>query len=199
MAPVNGPWVDGPYKLIETPSHRLGNKKPDPRFTAADSMATAHNAFIRGINAMMLQAKGVSNPKDVSDFCNYGHCMIESVNMHHSTEEEFFFPPLEKALGKPGAMQVNVQQHEVFHDALEKLDEYCKEGIEKPEIYDADRMLELVKKASDDLVDHLHAEIDTLMELEKSDDPDGTIGKKCWDTWEAHVIATVDRVSNASN
>ena len=196
MAPVKGPWVDGPYQLIESPSHRLGNKKPDPRFTAADSMTIAHNAFIRGINAMMLQAKGVSNPKDASDFCQYGHCLIESLHMHHSTEEEYFFPPLEKALGKPGAMQVNVQQHEIFHGALEKFDEYCKEGIKKPEIYDADTILDLLKKMSDSLVDHLHAEIETLTELEKADDPDGSKGKKCWDDWEVKVIAIADKVSN---
>ncbi|ROT35339.1 hypothetical protein SODALDRAFT_328664 [Sodiomyces alkalinus F11] len=46
------------------------------------------------------------------------------VHHHHSIEETYIFPEIEKFSGRPGFMDDPKHQHEEFHDGIEKLVTY---------------------------------------------------------------------------
>lgn len=195
MSTTKPAWVDGPYPLIVSPSRRAGaTTVRDDTFKGADIMCNAHNVFIRGFNALVLQARGISLPRDVSDFCQFYLCMSETLHHHHTNEEEIFFKSLENALGRPGAMSINVQQHAAFEAAQEELDKYCSNTKLHPDEYSADKFLALTESLADPLIHHLHAEIDMLVDLKNQGDPTGSITKKCMDDWELHQMKVASKV-----
>jgi hypothetical protein len=153
---------------------------------AANDMATSHNIYIRGINAICLQAEGVNAVEDKRDFLQYCRFWVESVVHHHDAEEEFFFPPLDKLPGMKGLMDINIEQHKTFHSGLEEFSKYVSET--KPEDFDGKALKKIIDSFADKLVKHLHMEIDTLIGLQKHD-PDGTEVKKLYLLTEKAIIA----------
>jgi hemerythrin-like domain-containing protein len=76
-------------------------------------MALGHNAIIRGLNSIYLQAPNIT-PKDNTDFINYAKCWHEVLNGHHEMEETHLFPAIEAKTGEKGIMAGNVEQHRQF-------------------------------------------------------------------------------------
>lgn len=140
-------------------------------------MAYVHNVIIRGLNAIVQQGPYVeisSNPgysqKDVEDFFFYVSSWVKMVNHHHWTEESFIFPEIEKFSGKPGLMNDPKHQHELFHSGLERLLAYTQ--ATKPQSYRWDEpggMKEIVDSFSKHLMDHLYAEVDMFLAMDKLD------------------------------
>ncbi|KAI1332883.1 hypothetical protein F5Y16DRAFT_356867 [Xylariaceae sp. FL0255] len=172
--PSNAPWVDSPFKLIPTPSKRPGLSNPDHFYVrAATGMTHAHNAIIRGLNAILLQAPNVPSssdkdykPKDVKDLLWFTGAWIKMVNHHHSVEETYIFPEMGKFSGDPNLMEGPLHQHTLFQNGLDALSAYVVNT--RPEAFrwgSAGGMQEIVDSFSKHLTDHLYDEIDVFLGL----------------------------------
>nr|GAT56030.1 predicted protein [Mycena chlorophos] len=116
--------------------------------------------FIRGLNAIYAQARGVeaAQAKPFALFCV---CLFEMLHDHHHTEENYVFPFMDAKLGTV-AMEHNKEQHQAFLGGLEEVDEYMKVVQAGSEVYRGEKVVEMLDRFADELVLHLHEEIDTL-------------------------------------
>jgi hypothetical protein len=89
------------------------------------------------------------------------------LHIHHTGEEEDFFPHVEELSGEKGIMEVNVQQHHAFHDGLEKFIEYVKSCADGTEQYDGKKVVEHIDAFGKSLTQHLSDEIPTILGLKK--------------------------------
>ncbi|KFH47167.1 hypothetical protein ACRE_019750 [Hapsidospora chrysogenum ATCC 11550] len=173
--------ADGPFKLIS--SAKSGDKKDAPakgaRVMAAE-MSIVHNCLIRGINAIYLQAPNVSargTSKDKLDFANFAWQWCVSLEEHHESEEQLFFPEMEELTGVPGLMDGNVEEHKLFHHGFEDVMAYLGRVKGGEEDLDGDRLRGMIDGFMPTLREHLEREIDTLTALDEYAD-------KCdWPTW----------------
>lgn len=175
-SPSDATWADKPFALIPTPSTRGKNDHSCAK--AASDMALVHNTLIRGLNAILLQAPHIPdadegsryNEKDITDLLYYVKCWCAMVHHHHSVEETFIFPELEKFSGQPGIMEDPRHQHSLFHDGMEQLHTYATET--KPGDYrwvGNNGMKHIIDSFSKALIDHLYAEIEVLLMLDYLD------------------------------
>ncbi|KAL7949259.1 hypothetical protein V8C42DRAFT_310404 [Trichoderma barbatum] len=158
-----GNWADGPLKLIETPSAK---KEIDdhPAHYIANEMAFAHNAMLRGLNAIYLQAPYIQKA-DIGDFLFFVSSWASWVQDHHILEETRMFPGFERIPGiKPGQLSHNIEQHHLFSTGLEDLRKYAT-GTNAVE-YNGGRLRELIGIFSAYMREHLADEIDSLWSLE---------------------------------
>ncbi|KAI0002386.1 hypothetical protein F4779DRAFT_622299 [Xylariaceae sp. FL0662B] len=163
--PSDAPWVDGPFPLISTPSKRPGLSNPNHFYVrAATGMTHAHNAIIRGLNAIILQAPKVasSSPRDIKDFLWFVQAWIKMVNHHHSVEETYIFPEMAKFSGDPDLLEGPRHQHSLFQDGMDRLLAYAT--VTRPDEYRwAGGMKHVVDSFSKHLTDHLYAEVDVFL------------------------------------
>ncbi|KAL7623473.1 hypothetical protein AAE478_007155 [Parahypoxylon ruwenzoriense] len=113
---VERPWADGPWPLIETPSRRQHITQPAQHI--ANELAHAHNAMLRGLNAIFLQAPYIPLPRPhphpqddhdddddadaaAADFSFLAHTWASWVLAHHTLKETAVIPALDAALGLP--------------------------------------------------------------------------------------------------
>ncbi|RYP13401.1 hypothetical protein DL767_010759 [Monosporascus sp. MG133] len=188
--PSDAPWADEPFRLIATPSKRLTDSHSYVH--AASEMTNAHNAIIRGLNAIVQQAPHVPiatdeeySAQDAKDLLFYVQSWVKMVNHHHWVEESFIFPEVERFSGKPGLMAGPRHQHELFHDGMHRLLVYA--STTKPENYRWEGpggMKEIVDSFAHHLVNHLHDEIDVLLSMK---DLDSAGLKRIWE--QAEVFA----------
>jgi hypothetical protein len=132
-------------------------------------MAFSHNAVIRGINCIYIQAPNVKNPKDVEDLLFITKVWTNWLMNHHQIEEDRIFPGFEKIAGIPGLLNPNVQQHHLFTEGLETLLTYATSTSSKD--YSGKRLREIIDSFSEALCTHLHEEIPTLLALRSYDGP----------------------------
>ncbi|PGH04014.1 hypothetical protein AJ80_08598 [Polytolypa hystricis UAMH7299] len=177
------PWADRPFELVPSPKFKGFT---DDRHWTANEMAVSHNIYIRGINAIYLQAEHVSEPQDIRDFILFCRIWIEILDHHHQVEEKIFFPMMEELTGVKGLMAPNVEQHHAFHDGLAAFTEYISSAT--PETYDGKALKKHVDSFAAALVQHLHDEIPTLMELHEHD-RDGSISKKAYIAFENELVS----------
>ncbi|CZR62178.1 uncharacterized protein PAC_12075 [Phialocephala subalpina] len=175
-------WADSPFQLLETPRKRcnITDLKTEPKsICAATEMALIHNVFIRILNCIYLQAPNISpsNPKDVKDFAIFMRAWCITIHEHHGNEEKYFFPWLEKEIGKEGFMEKNVVQHHAFNPGLEKFENYVESLREGKEEFDGERVVSLIDGFGTTLTDHLKDEIVTFEALEEYE---GVIDWKAW-------------------
>lgn len=78
--------------------------------------------------------------------------------------------------GVPGLMDVNSNEHAVFHDKITQYAEHLKDVIHGKEKLDGEKVKTLIDSVMPELDAHLRNEIDTLVDLEKYDKVD-------WDAW----------------
>jgi hemerythrin-like domain-containing protein len=130
-------------------------------------MAFAHNAMLRGLNAIYLQAPHI--PKaDVSDFLFFVETWSHWIMHHHTLEEESMFPGFEATPGvKPGQLSHNVEQHHLFAAGLETLYKYATSTT--PDQYDGKRVRDVVESFAKEIREHLADEIETLWGLDCCD------------------------------
>ncbi|KAJ7593083.1 hypothetical protein C8J56DRAFT_490295 [Mycena floridula] len=148
--------MPAPYALIPNPP---GNFH-DIFDSQAMAMSVIHNQFIRGMNAIVAQAPYI-NEKQVPAFIHFCVVFTDLIHHHHSLEEEFYFPEIEKRLGID-TMSANVDQHKAFLPQLHEFEDYLK-GIQKGTVdYDGESIVIKLHSFTDPLMEHLHDEIKTL-------------------------------------
>lgn len=130
-------------------------------------MAFAHNAMLRGLNSLYLQAD-LSDPKDISDFLFFLRSWAGWVSHHHVLEEERMFPQFEKAMKQPNFLQGNVEEHHIFQPILKKLLAYADT---KPEEYQASTVRSLIEEMAPSFREHLAHEITSLLSMAPYDGP----------------------------
>ncbi|KAI0012313.1 hypothetical protein F4779DRAFT_614761 [Xylariaceae sp. FL0662B] len=96
---IRGPWADGPWPLIETPSK--SQRITHPALHIANELAHTHNAMLRGLNAIFLQAPHVHQPTDISDILFLTQSWSAWVLDHHRAKETSMLPGFEGVLGLP--------------------------------------------------------------------------------------------------
>jgi hemerythrin-like domain-containing protein len=138
-------------------------------YYVATEMALAHNGMIRGLNSIYLQAPLIpsSDITTVRDFLTYCQCWCESMHHHHDSEEEVFFPTIERISGIQGLMADNVEQHRAFTPGFHAFQEYAQTCA--PKDYDGAKLRSLIESFAGPLTKHLHDEIETLRALDKYD------------------------------
>lgn len=102
------PWADGPCPLIHTPTYLT--QKTDIWTKGATHMALLHNAILRGLNSIYLQAPHV-RPADYADFVGYSLAWHRLVKSHHDDEEAELFPRVEGLLNEKGVWDVMLLEH----------------------------------------------------------------------------------------
>ncbi|KAI0406547.1 hypothetical protein F4802DRAFT_558206 [Xylaria palmicola] len=98
-AAVVKPWADRPWPLIETPAM----KQPitHPALYIANEIAQIHNAMLRGLNAIYLQAPHVRQTQDIADFSFFAQSWSKWLLDHHDLKESVMLPGFEAALSVP--------------------------------------------------------------------------------------------------
>lgn len=132
-------------------------------------MAFAHNAMLRGLNALYLQAEQVSESQDIGDFLFFLRSWAGWVSHHHVLEETQMFPQFEKVIGQPNFLEGNVQEHHTFQPVLKELLAYGTET--KPENYQASTVCDLIERMAPSFRGHLANEITSLMSMAPYDGP----------------------------
>lgn len=163
------PWADEPYPLVPAPKEMAGTSiaSSEALFMASE-MAHAHNAIIRTLNSMYLQAPYVKEPSDINDLLTYAIFWLDWVYQHHTIEEEYFFPAIARISGRQDIMEVNVKQHHDFEECMETFRRYvvtCMEGVR----FEADSFRECINGFGTELCRHLGDEIVTLIALDAYD------------------------------
>ncbi|KAI1825252.1 hypothetical protein F4861DRAFT_202587 [Xylaria intraflava] len=98
MAAIKKPWADQPWPLIDMP---LIHHTSHPALNIANQMAHIHNAMIRGLNAIYLQAPHVRQTQDITDLLFLTQSWSAWLLDHHDLKEGTMFPGFEAALGVP--------------------------------------------------------------------------------------------------
>ncbi|KAI9152275.1 hypothetical protein HJFPF1_09504 [Paramyrothecium foliicola] len=173
--PSIAPWADEPFRLIALPANHQDSSIG--HVYCASEMTHVHNTIIRSLNAILQQAPHVPVAtddnyvaQDVKDLLFYVQSWVKMVNHHHSVEESFMFPELEKFSGIAGLMDDPKHQHELFHDGLGQLLTYAL--TTQPDDYrwkGPSGMEALINSFSKALTDHLYAEIDVFMGMKHLD------------------------------
>lgn len=130
----------------------------------ASEMALVHNMIIRGLNSVYLQAPHVKASESKA-FLKYILAWYSLLNVHHSGEEEQFFPAIDELTGQKGLMDVNVAQHKEFHDSLASFKQYVDTCVSGKDILDSAKLVTLIDSFGDVLTKHLRDEIPSILEL----------------------------------
>lgn len=130
----------------------------------ASDMTLVHNAIIRGLNSIYLQAPHIQ-PADEKGFCRYISSWCQFIAVHHSGEEQHFFPFVEEKTGIKGIMDANIGQHKTFHDGIEELEAYVGAVLADKEKYDGSRVVGAIDRFGAVLAQHLTDEITTILDL----------------------------------
>lgn len=152
---------------------------PTPIFTTgltdqytlvASEMALLHNCISRAFNSIYIQAPNV-HPSEYKAFISYCKASYDGLEAHHKGEEDFAFPAIEDATGKEGLMEVNIKQHEAFHDGFHKWGEYLS-ALDTGDAskFSATEMLAIMDTFLEPLGQHLSDEIPTLLALREFGD-----------------------------
>jgi hypothetical protein len=130
----------------------------------ANEMAFAHNAMLRGLNAIYLQAPHI--PKsEIPDFLFFVASYTAWVMHHHKMEEEKMFPCFQSVPEvRPGSLEPNIDQHHTFSEGLASLNTYAT--TMSVANYSGARIREIVEAFAKPFRDHLADEIQTLWDMD---------------------------------
>ena len=148
--------------------------------------------ILRGLNSILRQAPYIRDSskhayieQEVKDLLFFVHTWVKVLDHHHNVEETVFFPAVEEVTGIVGLMDDLEVEHEEFYPGLMALKAYVESVSEKPREYRWTTMRTMINSFAPALTNHLYAEIDFLLAMEKFDS-EGL--KQCWD--EAEKAAT---------
>ncbi|KAI2464443.1 hypothetical protein F4781DRAFT_439545 [Annulohypoxylon bovei var. microspora] len=91
------PWADEPWPLIEPLSRT--QRITHSAHHIANELSHTHNAMLRGLNALYLQAPFVRDPVDVADFLFLARVWSGWVLDYHEMKESAMLPGFEAVLG----------------------------------------------------------------------------------------------------
>ncbi|KAI1495071.1 hypothetical protein F5X96DRAFT_690830 [Biscogniauxia mediterranea] len=170
------PWVDGPWPLIETPSKT--QSVTHPSLHIANEIAHIHNAMLRGLNAVYLQAPHVRQPADIADLMFLAHAWSAWVLDHHTLKQTAMLPAFESVLGlQPGSLgsssykapEDEGQEGDEEGDdddelatALQHVHAYAATAHADPATYDPDALRALLARLGDLLAPHLSRQVGVL-------------------------------------
>lgn len=128
-------------------------------------MTFLHNLIIRGFNSILIQAPYIKpGTPAASDILTFTTLVTGFLHHHHDTEEGFFFPEVEKAIGEKGFMDQNISQHDAFEGKLDMLTKYAEQTTSAD--YSPTKLVALIEDMTPPLIEHLGAEITTLTSLD---------------------------------
>ncbi|KFY35137.1 hypothetical protein V494_06177 [Pseudogymnoascus sp. VKM F-4513 (FW-928)] len=165
------PWAERPFKMIPTPLFTQGPGKPvDQYVMVASQMAAAHNALIRALNSIYVQAPHVK-PEDYKDFIGYSQCWYQMISNHHRGEETRLFPQIEERTEK-GLMEANVKQHHEFEAGVESFNTYLQSlrTANNESSFSVPKLIAIIDSFAPALTTHLSDEIPTLLALRRYGD-----------------------------
>ncbi|KAF2430680.1 hypothetical protein EJ08DRAFT_216005 [Tothia fuscella] len=180
-------WADTPFPLIPTPCGSRSLAKEHGSRMMAHEMTQLHNCILHVLNCVYNQAPHVTSPKDIKDLLHLVKLWHDELEHHHQTEEQCFFPAIERLSGEKGVMEGNIDQHHRFEPGLEALKKYALET--RIEEYNAGDLRAIIDNFGDILQTHLNDEIDTLLDLKHYDS--GEL-KACWAETHNYVLKTCD-------
>ncbi len=152
----------------------------------AAEMIIMHNFFLRIINSVYLQCVNVErSAADIPSFVAFARAWASSLHDHHTAEESYVFPDIEKITGIEGLMAGNVEQHHGFEEGVHAYAAYLDAVQEGKEKYDGQKLSDIIDGFMPVLRQHLEEEVDTLKDLEKFED------KTDWAAWTKKVKATI--------
>ncbi|KAI1381050.1 hypothetical protein F4677DRAFT_209951 [Hypoxylon crocopeplum] len=174
---VGKPWADGPWPLIETPSRT--QRIAHPALHIANELAHTHNAMLRGLNVLYLQAPYVHQEADIADLLFLAQVWSGWILDHHVLKENAMLPGFEVALSlAPGSLTsttrlgVESEEDDVREKADKSLDlllqhvhSYATETLSQPSTYSPSTLQTLLLVLASSLVPHLHAQIPLLVQM----------------------------------
>jgi hemerythrin-like domain-containing protein len=168
------PWADQPFSLLTIPGQPGAPSCNNPDIMSVSiEMANVHNALLRGLNSIYLQAPFVTSPADIADLLLYTQAWADTVHIHHSHEESIFFPRVDALAQEAGVpeslMNSNVDQHHLFEPKVKETMEWVDDVRQGKKEYECKTLLGLIDSFAPVLTEHLHDEIQTLLRLEGCD------------------------------
>jgi len=198
------PWADGPFKLVTTPRSKLNGKPETPLSKNVSEMCLIHNVILRGLNSIYHQCTSplISSdprlptsqyyPSLLVSFLHYCKAFSVTLHSHHDTEEDVYFPLLEKMSKRKGVEKQNHDEHQTFTALLGQYDEYVNEVLEERILWDGGvTMRALIDKLGPKAEAHLHNEIDLMLSLEGDEGIDWVLMGK---TMAAQSKKVADRI-----
>ncbi|KAK6385611.1 hypothetical protein LTS17_001181 [Exophiala oligosperma] len=130
----------------------------------ARQMAQIHNIMIRALNSAWNHAVGIQpSTREAEDFLFFNQQICSTLEHHHRTEDEYFFPTLEAILGRPSAIEKIAKAHESFAEGLAIYQKYV--FLTKASEYNGVTLKHIIEAFAPDLIQHLHDEIPALVAL----------------------------------
>ena len=127
-------------------------------------MAQVHNAILRGLNTIYLQAPSLNTTTEKSNPLFLTRSWATWVTDHHHLEEDKMFPGFEKVTGVPGLMRKDVEQHHAFEEQLEGLLRYASE--KEGQGFEGSTLRGLIEGLVEGgFTRHLEGEIESLLSL----------------------------------
>lgn len=87
-------------------------------------------------------------PHELKDFLGYCYAWAYAISEHHDSEEAVVFPVLKQKLD----ISHEVESHRIIHTDLEEVIRFINGAQKKPNIFDADKLREMMEKLREPLV-----------------------------------------------
>ncbi|KAK9415083.1 hypothetical protein SUNI508_01931 [Seiridium unicorne] len=160
---VRGPWANGPLPLIASPSQTHDMRHP--AIYVANEMTHQHNAALRGLNAIFLQAPHVTDFQDITDLLFLTQCWGLWVQYYDHFRRTRMFPKFEETLKRPGCILSQLGGNLDFAPSLTRLLQYVQQTHPMVETYDPILFRELIKELGLILQEHLATLISIVTDL----------------------------------
>ncbi|ETS78109.1 hypothetical protein PFICI_10171 [Pestalotiopsis fici W106-1] len=160
---VRGTWADQPFSLLKSPS--VAHDARHPAVFVANDMTHQHNAALRGLNAIYLQAPHLQDLQDITDLLFLVQCWGLWVQYYDNLRRNSIFPQFEEALQKPGFLLARIQEETDFIPSLDRLLHYVQETHAQVETYDAGIFQGLINDVGVPFRSHLADTISILLEI----------------------------------
>lgn len=124
-----------------------------------------YNAMLRGINSLFLQAPFITALGDIVDFLFLAQSWAGWVRQHRDHLRTRMYPCFEEVLAEPGALTANLEETESFLPALEDLASYAAQARDRPETYDAAKLLRIIEDLAPRLRHYFGAQLVAMMDM----------------------------------
>lgn len=153
----------------------------------ANELAHTHNAMLRGLNVIYLQAPFVRLPADIADLLFLAQAWSSWVLDHHEMKESAMMPEFEAVLGlEPGALSASSlrrrndganededdsesngkrKEEEDLPTLLQHVRDYAASTLPQPTSYSPSTLQALLSSLASALVPHLHGQIPLLTHM----------------------------------
>ncbi|KAF2965521.1 hypothetical protein GQX73_g8038 [Xylaria multiplex] len=169
------PWADQPWPLIEVPSKT--QHITHPALHIANEIAHIHNAMLRGLNSIYLQAPHVRESQDIADLLFLTQSWSTWLLDHHHLKENTMLPgpsaapfhldrditPTATIKGKE--KDGDAEDEETISFLLHRVYAYASATHKDPQAYNATTLEGLLVALADSLVPHLTRQVGVLASM----------------------------------